>query len=107
MSEEAVNNAVADCVEAYDTCLFMDTIMSRGGFGQFIIPECGTDKKFFGWPGLGGSFAVFNPEYNFSFSYVMNGAGLSLLTGGRARELLIVAFNSHMKVYHKEAESQS
>ncbi|KAJ9088788.1 hypothetical protein DSO57_1019650 [Entomophthora muscae] len=102
ISEAGINNAISDCIEEYDTCLFFNTCMSRGGFGMFIFPECGENTRFYGWPGLGGSFTVFNPEYNFSFAYVMNGAGLTVLTGGRAKDLLVAAFKAHVEVYYNK-----
>ncbi|KAJ9048649.1 hypothetical protein DSO57_1032783 [Entomophthora muscae] len=97
ISEAGLTNAISDCIEEFDTCLFTKTCFSRGGFGVFTFPALG-DVKFYGWPGMGGSFTLFNPEYNFAIAYVMNGAELSILTEGRAEGLIVAAFKAHMKL---------
>ncbi|KAJ9088801.1 hypothetical protein DSO57_1019664 [Entomophthora muscae] len=96
MSREALDLALSEEVTAYDNFLCSETTMTRGGFGVFKLEEIGLDTKFYGWPGMGGSLLVFNIDYNFSFSYIMNAQHISILIGSRARRLLVAAFKSHI-----------
>ncbi|KAJ9063401.1 hypothetical protein DSO57_1000728 [Entomophthora muscae] len=101
ITEAGIGNAISDCIEEIDTFICYKTCLSRGGFGVYTLPEFG-DVKFYGWPGLGGSFTIFNPEHNFSIAYVLNGAGLDGIGEGRANVLLVTAFKAHMKLHYNK-----
>lgn len=99
ISEKGLDQALGEATTEFDTCLCKVTTLAQSGLGVFEVPELGISTKFYGWPGLGGSLVLFNPEYKFGFAYVMNGAHLSSGIGGRAKATLIAAFRSHIKCY--------
>lgn len=96
LARDTLALALGDEVTSFDTCICVESTMTRGGFGVFTLEETGLPTKFYGWPGLGGSILVFNLDYNFSFSYVMNAQHISILVGRRARRLLVAAFQAHI-----------
>ncbi|KAJ9088797.1 hypothetical protein DSO57_1019659 [Entomophthora muscae] len=96
MSRAALDYALGEEITAFDNCICVESTMTRGGFGVFKLEEVAMDTKFYGWPGMGGSILVFNLDYKFSFSYVMNAQHISILVGCRARRLLVAAFTAHV-----------
>ncbi|KAJ9063381.1 hypothetical protein DSO57_1000708 [Entomophthora muscae] len=96
MSRAAFDLALSDGVLAYDNFVCKEVTVTRGGFGMFKLEEIDVDTKFYGWPGMGGSIIIFNVEYNFGFSYVMNAQHVTILVDERARRLVVAAFKAHL-----------
>ncbi|KAI9292161.1 beta-lactamase/transpeptidase-like protein [Neoconidiobolus thromboides FSU 785] len=99
ISESGVKESIPEPTKGFDNAILENTEMTKGGFGIFRFPELGeySDVPFYGWGGMGGSCVLFSPEYNFSFAYAMNAHHLVMMGEGRATNLLVAAFNAHIK----------
>lgn len=98
MPPEAVLSSIDEKITREDKALLLETTMSQSGFGVFTYPELGkrlSTTEFYGWFGAGGSMVMFNIEYNFAFSYVMNAQHLNSFFEGRAHRLFIASFLAH------------
>ncbi|KAI9293561.1 beta-lactamase/transpeptidase-like protein [Neoconidiobolus thromboides FSU 785] len=101
ISKETFITAMSEQTKALDQAVYLDFILTKGGFGIFTFDQLKDEKgeniPFYGWGGFGGSIVVFNPDYNFSFAYVTNGCQLEMFGEGRGSKLIIPAFKSHLK----------
>ncbi|KAI9291469.1 beta-lactamase/transpeptidase-like protein, partial [Neoconidiobolus thromboides FSU 785] len=96
ISEKTFENSISEPTKALDQAVYLDFVLTKGGFGVFTFDELKDEKgeniPFYGWGGFGGSMVLFSPDYNFSFAYVTNGCQYEMFGEGRASKLIVPAF---------------
>mmetsp|Transcript_11989 Transcript_11989/g.22178 ORF Transcript_11989/g.22178 Transcript_11989/m.22178 type:complete len:540 (+) Transcript_11989:169-1788(+) len=96
ISAETVAKAFAEPITAHDVFLNSDTCFTQGGFAQMsemrstiVLPDFHeTFDGFWGWGGVGGSWSLWNPVEEVSFSYMMNGRSLHPIGGPRGDRIM-------------------
>eukprot|EP00127_Corallochytrium_limacisporum_P001020 Clim_evm19s34 gene=Clim_evmTU19s34 len=68
------------------------------GWAYFEEGNNETGIMGYGWMGMGGSYVIFIPELNMSFSYVMNSFGLGVVGEYRGKDLLWLAIEAARSV---------